>query len=568
MVHFPASLDELRDAVDVKFLAFLVVGGLSVRWYMKKLPKIPEPSVGIPILGHIHHLMKHMYECPRLVHRWLSELPPPRKTLQVQLLSQPHIFTRDPAVIRQFMTDQTHFDKGHITLRALKPFLGDGIFAVNGDQWLAQRAAAQPLFHKASLEAWVPVMVSQAVVQHAREFAAASGPEAGSRGSSTVEGIVIGGTKGPRGGAVVDIQGVARRYTLGTFLEMGIGLALPFPDMVRFGTAFDYLNQVTTERYLLPFGYTLAWSWNKNLQTCYRLIDDAITAKTASGVAVGGGALQTKHDLAAAGKATSDPAAPAADDADADEGEYVRPDVMSRFMSLSAPERRQELRDIIMNFIIAGRDTTAALIAHTLWLLAIHPQCQQRLVAELAEHGLLDPSVPLSYASLFRAEYLKSCVKEALRLFPSVPLDGYNAKNGATLAVDGQTVSIPDGTPVFYDSYSLHRLAEYFGPNPDAFDPDRWQTIRPPSYAFIPFHSGPRTCMGRELAYLETKTYLVLLLRSYDILPTPKTPKRIEDLKMFHAIISGAAGGIEVEVVPVDRSTARKSRSAAALSST
>ena len=53
------------------------------------------------------------------------------------------------------------------------------------------------------------------------------------------------------------------------------------------------------------------------------------------------------------------------------------------------------------------------------------------------------------------------------------------------------------GTSVGFSVYAMHRLPEYFGADVDSFRPERWETIRP-QWAYMPFHAGPRMCLGRK----------------------------------------------------------------------
>lgn len=59
---------------------------------------------------------------------------------------------------------------------------------------------------------------------------------------------------------------------------------------------------------------------------------------------------------------------------------------------------------------------------------------------------------------------------------------------------------VPRGASVGYSIYAMHRIPEFFGPDVDTFRPERWAEIRP-QWAFMPFHGGPRICLGRELLF-------------------------------------------------------------------
>ena len=93
-------------------------------------------------------------------------------------------------------------------------------------------------------------------------------------------------------------------------------------------------------------------------------------------------------------------------------------------------------------------------------------------------------------------------ISTVLRLYPPV------AANQRTSAVDtflphgggddGKSpLSVPRGASVGYSVYAMHRLQEFFGDEVDEFRPERWIEIKPKA-AYMPFHAGPRTCLGRK----------------------------------------------------------------------
>ncbi len=123
------------------------------------------------------------------------------------------------------------------------------------------------------------------------------------------------------------------------------------------------------------------------------------------------------------------------------------------------------------------------------------------------------------------------------------------------MPVDGNTVlaeedTIPGGFVVqkndllLYSAYVMHRLPELW-PNPDAFDPTRFLGDAPKPYTYMPFHGGPRLCLGMDMAYAEARVALVVLLRRYKFKLHPGFVPR---LRM--KIILTAAEGMRMDLEP------------------
>merc|ERR1712196_592438 len=116
------------------------------------------------------------------------------------------------------------------------------------------------------------------------------------------------------------------------------------------------------------------------------------------------------------------------------DGIEARTDILSRFISLrddeGTPFSDQQLRDVVLNFIIAGRDTTSNALTWTMHMLTDHPDVEERVRAELAglpEHPTFDD------LNAKRRPYLHATVTEVLRLYPSVPMELKMALNDDVL---------------------------------------------------------------------------------------------------------------------------------------
>ncbi|KAI7815057.1 cytochrome p450 [Rhyzopertha dominica] len=155
------------------------------------------------------------------------------------------------------------------------------------------------------------------------------------------------------------------------------------------------------------------------------------------------------------------------------------------------------IREEVDTFTFEGHDTTSVSICFTLLLLASHQDIQDRVYQEIDD--IFDRSDrPATYEELQNMSYLEMCIKESLRMYPSVPLISRLA--GADLETfDGY--KIPKNTHIHIHIYDLHHDPDIY-PEPEKFDPDRFlpevaQNRHP--FAYLPFSGGPRNCIEMRI---------------------------------------------------------------------
>lgn len=180
-----------------------------------------------------------------------------------------------------------------------------------------------------------------------------------------------------------------------------------------------------------------------------------------------------------------------------------------------------DIREEVDTFMFEGHDTTAAAMTWCLYLLGRHPEIQAAVHEEIDaiwEQGRLSPEGHLTSECLGQLGLLDRCIKEALRLYPSVPFFGREALED--IALEGHTVT--KGTTVLLLVMQLHRDPEVF-PEPEKFIPDRFlaeNTRGRSPYAYVPFSAGPRNCIGAKFAQLEEKSVLCWFLRNFTVAST------------------------------------------------
>ena len=172
----------------------------------------------------------------------------------------------------------------------------------------------------------------------------------------------------------------------------------------------------------------------------------------------------------------------------------------------------KQMRDELMTFIFAGHETTANALAWTFYLIAQHPETQQKIHDELTK--VLARQSP-SLQNLAQLTYLDAVLKESMRLYPPVWFLGRQTVQEDS--IDGYR--IPAGMTIMPSFYFTHRH-EDFWERPDSFEPERFiqkQGSEKHPYAYVPFGLGPRQCIGNRFATMEMQLVLATLLQKFKI---------------------------------------------------
>lgn len=182
------------------------------------------------------------------------------------------------------------------------------------------------------------------------------------------------------------------------------------------------------------------------------------------------------------------------------------------------PEMTPDLiRDQLLTMMIAGHDTSTALLAWALYLLGKHPEALQRAREEVTQ--VLGQDSPAAH-HLSKLQYLEQVIKETIRLYPPIHVGNRVTAKDHDLA----EYHLPEGQRIMYSIYLSHRDPKYWT-EPDAFQPerfDRQQHNARPSFSYLPFGGGPRHCIGAAFAQIEAKIVLARILQTFDLSLTPQ----------------------------------------------
>ncbi|CAN1180560.1 Cytochrome P450 704C1 [Linum perenne] len=393
------------------------------------------------------------------------------KTYRLLTPSHSEIYTVDPANVEYILkTNFSNYGKGSYNLGIMNDLFGDGIFATDGDKWRHQRKLASHEFSTKVL----------------RDF------------SSNVF----------RVNAAKLASDMLMKSTLDSMFKVGFGMDLTSlsesDDLAQqFTTAFDEANAITFRRFVdliwwlkKAFNVGLEGRLKQNMKIIDAFIYQLIERKREQMM------MKTAEDTV----------------------KVEKKDILSRFLleSKKDPENMTDkyLRDISLNFIIAGKDTTANSLTWFFYLLCKHPLVQEKVAREVRESTnevslSADEFVELlTQESLDKMQYLHAALTETLRLHPAVPVDGKSAEEDDVLP-DGYRVRKGDG--VTYMAYAMGRMTGIWGDDAEEFRPERWLdeegVFRAESpFKFTTFHAGPRICLGKEFAYRQMKIFAASLL--------------------------------------------------------
>jgi cytochrome P450 len=197
-------------------------------------------------------------------------------------------------------------------------------------------------------------------------------------------------------------------------------------------------------------------------------------------------------------------------------------DLLSVFLQMQDDEgvgmTDRQLHDEIMTLFLAGHETTANVLSWTWLLLGQNPDVEAKLQEELAR--VLRGRLPTP-ADLPQLVYADMVLRESMRLYPPVWVIGRRALAPFRLG----EYELPADTNVLISQLIMHRDARYF-PEPERFDPDRWNASDPrgaslPRFAYFPFGGGPRVCIGAGFGMMEAVLLLATIAQKYRIQLVP-----------------------------------------------
>lgn len=389
------------------------------------------------------------------------------------------IITANPDNVEHMLkTKFDNYPKGERFISLLEDFLGRGIFNSDGELWKVQRKTASYEFNTKSLRNFV--MENVTVELRTRLLPILS--------------------KASESNRVLDLQDLLERFAFDNVCKLAFNvdpgcLGGDGTAGAEFMAAFEDAAMLSSGRFMSALPSLWKIKRLLNLGTERRLKES----------------IATVHEFA-------DEIIRSRIEADNNGGDL---DLLSRFIGVedSSPEF---LRDIVISFILAGRDTTSSALTWFFWILSSRPNVKEKIINEIetvrSRRGQKSQNAAFGYEELKEMQYLQAAISETMRLYPPVPVDTKACLNDDVL---------PDGTVIkkkwfiSYHTYAMGRMESVWGKDCTEFKPERWlengvcRTESP--FRFPVFHAGPRLCLGKDMAYIQMKSIAASVMEWFEI---------------------------------------------------
>ncbi|KAL3738757.1 hypothetical protein ACJRO7_020172 [Eucalyptus globulus] len=197
----------------------------------------------------------------------------------------------------------------------------------------------------------------------------------------------------------------------------------------------------------------------------------------------------------------------------------------------------------IIGLLIASHDTTSTSITVIVNYLASLPHIYERVYKEQVEIAKSKaPGELLNWNDIQKMKYSWNVACESMRLTP--PAQGAYREAITDFSFSGYT--IPKGWKAFWTVYTTHKNPKYF-PDPEKFDPSRFEGNGPAPFTYVPFGGGPRMCPGKEYARLEILVFIHNLVTKF------KLEKVIPDEKIIYNPSPVPANGLLIRLQPLNQ---------------
>ncbi|XP_032680148.1 cytochrome P450 4C1-like [Odontomachus brunneus] len=480
------------------------------------IDKIPGPK-GIPIAGFALKMLVSPEKIWLLLRHFTEKYYP---TVKIWGFFLPAVSIRHPDDLEAILNNTKHIEKSKI-YKLLHAWLNTGLLTSSGAKWHSRRKILTPTFHFNILQQFVDILLEES-----------------ERMTHKLKNI---------GGTVeIDVIPFVCEHTLNAICETAMGTSLHSLSTAqnKYRQDVRQMSQLIVYRLLRPllhpdltFALTSASKLQKKiLKNLHGFTEKIIAERKLYHQRTDNKYL---HNLANAMET---------DDITIHGSRRKRLAMLDLLIAASQENHLSDLdiREEVDTFMFEGHDTTAMATCFTLLLLAEHKDIQNRVrdevntVMEQFEEKLTMPA-------LQSLSYLERCLKESMRLYPSVHFIARDT--GEDLKLRDSNI-IPAGTIVHLNIYSVHRDPNFW-PNPNVFDPDRFlpeKIQRRHPYSYLPFSAGSRNCIGQRFAMLEMKAMIATLVRNFYLEPIDY----LKDMQITAELILRPNHPLNVRFVPIE----------------
>ncbi|KAH8420594.1 hypothetical protein KR009_011945, partial [Drosophila setifemur] len=452
---------------------------------------MPGPPA-LPLVGHGHHFIgKEPHEMVKQIFDFMQLYGSKDQTLKVWLGPELNVLMGNPKDVEVVLGTLRFNDKAH-EYNALEPWLKEGLLVSRGRKWHKRRKIITPAFHFKILDQFVDVF------------------EKGSRDLL----INMEQDRLKHGDSGFNLYDWLNLCTMDTICETAMGVSIN----AQTNADSEYVQAVKTismvlhkrmfnifYRFDLTYMLTpLARAEKKALKVLHDFTEKII--------------VQRREELMRGGD-KEEAQAQAQAEADVDVGAKRKMAFLDILLQSSIDDRpltNMDIREEVDTFMFEGHDTTSSALAFFFYNIATHPVEQQKCFEEIRSVFGEDKATPVTYELLNKLHYVDLCVKETLRLYPSVPLLGRRVIEDCD--INGKL--IPAGTNIGISPLYIGRREDLFS-EPNSFKPERFDVVTSAEklnpYAYIPFSAGPRNCIGQKFAMLEIKAIVANVLRHYQV---------------------------------------------------
>ncbi|XP_058207357.1 cytochrome P450 94A1-like [Rhododendron vialii] len=464
-------------------LIFLIIKWRSL--FPSKSPENPKLPRSYPIVGSFFSIYANINRGVQ----WTSEIVTSTPTSTFLLngpLGARTIYTANPSNVQHILKSHFHiYQKGSLARTVLSDFLGNGIFNINGESWKFQRQVASHEFNAKSLRKFMEHVVDAELNDRLIPILSAATAD----------------------NTVLDLQDILRRFGFDNVCAISFGYdpasLVPSLPMVKFVESFEEAIRITSRRF--DYVHPLLW----RAKRCLNLGSEKNLRKAVDEVRkFAKEIIKEKKQLLN------------------EKSEIDSFDLLSRFLS-SGHSDEEFVTDIVVSFILAGRDTTSAALIWFFWVVSNHPNVEKEILREIHEKS----EAPI-FEEVKDMVYTHASLSESMRLYPPVPIDGKESTVDDMLP-DGTFVK--KGTSVVYHPYAMGRSEKIWGEDWSEFKPERWlerdhdaargggegkwSFVGRDPYAYPVFQAGPRVCLGKVMAFLQMKRVVAGVLRRFRVVP-------------------------------------------------